>query len=186
MAEIATIARPYAEAAFRLAEASDGGLTQWSAALSRLAQVVDAVEVKNLIGNPRVTAKQLTELLVSLAGDANAQVQKFVSTTRHVYQPLILLFSKKVWDQLSPDERKILVDAAAETQPYNRRLSREADAKSLETLRTKGLTVTEFPAPSVAQLRERLKPVVEKYSREAGESLVREMLSEIDKVRTRK
>ena len=114
------------------------------------------------------------------------EVQKFVSTTRHVYQPLILLFSKKVWDQLSPDERKILVDAAAETQPYNRRLSREADAKSLETLRTKGLTVTEFPAPSVAQLRERLKPVVEKYSREAGESLVREMLSEIDKVRTRK
>jgi F-type H+-transporting ATPase subunit delta len=80
MAEIATIARPYAEAAFRLAEASDSGLTQWSAALGRLAQVADAAEVKHLIGNPRVTAKQLTELLVSLAGDANAQVQKFVST----------------------------------------------------------------------------------------------------------
>lgn len=80
MAEIATIARPYAEAAFRLAEASDGGLTQWSTALGRLAQVAEAVEVKHLIGNPRVTAKQVTELLVSLAGDANAQVQKFVST----------------------------------------------------------------------------------------------------------
>lgn len=80
MAEIATIARPYAEAAFRLAEVSDGGLTQWSAALGRLAQVAEAVEVKHLIGNPRVTAKQLTELLISLAGDANAQVQKFVST----------------------------------------------------------------------------------------------------------
>ncbi len=80
MAEIATIARPYAQAAFRLAEASDGGLTQWSTALSRLAQVADAVEVKHLIGNPRVTAKQLTELLISLAGDANAQMQRFVST----------------------------------------------------------------------------------------------------------
>ena len=79
MAEIATIARPYAEAAFRLAEASDSGLTQWSAALGRLAQVADATEVKHLIGNPRVSTKQLTELLVSLAGDANAQVQKFVS-----------------------------------------------------------------------------------------------------------
>ena len=79
MAEIATIARPYAEAAFRLAEASDSGLTQWSAALGRLAQVADATEVKHLIGNPRVSTKQLTELLVSRAGDANAQVQKFVS-----------------------------------------------------------------------------------------------------------
>ncbi|MFO1281813.1 MAG: TRAP transporter substrate-binding protein [Burkholderiales bacterium] len=114
------------------------------------------------------------------------EVQKFVSTTRHVYQPLILLFSKKVWDQLSADERKILLDAAAQTQPYNRTLSREADAKSLETLRTKGLQVTEFPPSSVAQIRERLRPVVDKYSRDAGEALVKEMMSEIEKARGRR
>ena len=114
------------------------------------------------------------------------EVQKFVSTTRHVYQPLILLFSKKIWDQLSADERKILLEAAAETQPYNRKLSREADAKALDTIRTKGLAVTEFPSQSVAQLRERLKPVVEKYSKEAGEPLVREMMADIEKVRARK
>jgi TRAP-type transport system periplasmic protein len=114
------------------------------------------------------------------------EVQKYVSTTRHVYQPLILLFSKKVWDQLSADEQKILLDAAAETQPYNRKLSREADAKALETLRAKGLAVTEFPPQSVAQMRERLKPVVDKYSKEAGEALVKEMTAEIEKVRARK
>jgi TRAP-type C4-dicarboxylate transport system substrate-binding protein len=34
------------------------------------------------------------------------EVQKHVSTTRHVYQPLILLFSKKIWDQLSADEQR--------------------------------------------------------------------------------
>ncbi len=111
------------------------------------------------------------------------EVQKYVSTTRHVYQPLILLFSKTVWDRLSPDERKILQDAAAETQPYARKLSRDADVKSLETLKAKGLIVTEFPAQSVAQMRERLKPVVDKYSKEAGEPLVKEMQAEIDKVR---
>jgi TRAP-type transport system periplasmic protein len=114
------------------------------------------------------------------------EVQKYVSTTRHVYQPLILLFSKKVWDQLSADEQKILVEAAAETQPYNRRLSRDADAKALETLRTKGLTVTDFPPQSVAQMRERLKSVVDKYSKEAGEALVKEMTAEIEKVRARR
>jgi tripartite ATP-independent transporter DctP family solute receptor len=114
------------------------------------------------------------------------EVQKFISPTRHVYQPLILLFSKKIWDQLSPEEQKILLEAAAETQPYNRKLSREADAKALETLRTKGLTVTEFPPASVAQMRERLKPVVDKYSKDAGEPLVKEMMAEIEKVRGRK
>lgn len=80
MAEIATIARPYAEAAFRLAVGSENGLSAWSAALGRLAQVAEAAEVKQLIGNPRVSARQLTDLLVSLAGDANAHVQKFVAT----------------------------------------------------------------------------------------------------------
>jgi TRAP-type transport system periplasmic protein len=111
------------------------------------------------------------------------EVQKYVSSTRHVYQPLILLFSKKIWDTLSADERKILLDAAAETQPFNRKLSREADAKALETLKAKGLAYTEFPPQSVAQVRERLKPVVEKFSKEAGEALVREMDAEIAKVR---
>ena len=114
------------------------------------------------------------------------EVQKYVSSTRHVYQPLILLFSKKIWDTLSADERKILLDAAAETQPFNRKLSREADAKALETLKTKGLSYTEFPPQSVAQMRERLKPVVDKFSREAGDALVKEMNAEIAKVRAAK
>lgn len=114
------------------------------------------------------------------------EVQKHVSPTRHVYQPLILLFSRKVWDTLSAEEQRILLDAAAETQPFNRKLSREADAKALESLRAKGLTVTEFPAAAVAQVRERLKPVVDKYSREAGEALVKEMAAEIEKVRVRR
>lgn len=114
------------------------------------------------------------------------EVQKFASTTRHVYQPLILLFSKKVWDQLSADEQKILLEAAAETQPYNRKLSRDADAKSIETLRAKGMTITEFSPQAVAQVRERLKPVVDKFSAAAGEALVKEMQAEIEKVRSKK
>lgn len=112
------------------------------------------------------------------------EVQKYVSTTRHVYQSMILLFSKKIWDQLSGDEQKILMDAAAATQPYNRKLSRDADAKALETLKSKGMIVTDFPPESVAQMRERLKPVFDKYSKEAGEPLVKDMLAEIAKVRS--
>ena len=114
------------------------------------------------------------------------EVQKYVSTTRHVYQPLILLFSKKIWDQLTPDEQKVLLEAAAESQPYARKISREADAKSLEALKAKGMIVTDFPPQSVAQMRERLKPVVEKFSKDAGEATVKEMLAEIEKVRARK
>lgn len=114
------------------------------------------------------------------------EVQKYASTTRHVYQPLILLFSKKVWDQFSNDERKILLDAAEETKPYARKVSRDADVKALETIKAKGMIVTDFPPQAVAQVREKLKPVTDKFAKEAGEALVREMYAEIEKVRGRK
>ena len=114
------------------------------------------------------------------------EVQKYASTTRHVYQPLIVLFSKKIWDTLSADERKILLDAGKEAQPFARMMTREADAKALESLKAKGLNVSEFPPAAVAQMRERLKPVIDKYSKEVGEAMVNEMQAEIDKVRGRK
>lgn len=45
--------------------------------------------------------------------------------------------------------------------------------------------VTEFPAEETARMREKLTPVADKYSHEIGEPLMKEMLAEIEKVRTR-
>ena len=47
------------------------------------------------------------------------------------------------------------------------------------------MTVTEFPAAETERMREKLKPVVDKYAQEVGEPLMKEMLAEIDKVRGR-
>ena len=113
------------------------------------------------------------------------EVQKYVSTSNHVYQPLILLFSKRVWDRLSNDERTILSQAATEVQAEARSMSRDANVKALEDLKGKGMTVTEYSPQAIAQTRERLKHVVEKHSKDFGETLVREMHAEIQKVRAR-
>jgi len=111
------------------------------------------------------------------------EVQKYASTTRHMYNPLLVIFSKKIWDQLSNDERKILLDAANEAKPYERNVSREADAKALDSVKSKGMTVTEFPPQEIARMREKVKPVTDKYTKEAGEALVKELYAEIEKVR---
>ena len=97
------------------------------------------------------------------------EVQKYASTTKHVYQPLILMFSKKIWDTLSKDEQEILLVSGKEAQPFARKIVRDADAKSLASLKDKGLIVTDFSPASVNQMRDRLKPVIEKFSKEAGE-----------------
>jgi TRAP-type C4-dicarboxylate transport system substrate-binding protein len=70
--------------------------------------------------------------------------QKYASNTRHAYSPLLVLVSKRFWDQLSADERKILQDAATETKPIQRETSRSMDAKAMEELKGKGMTITDI------------------------------------------
>jgi F-type H+-transporting ATPase subunit delta len=78
MADRSTIARPYAKAAFRQAQASSQ-LDRWSTLLDRAAAGVADARVASLIGNPRVTPVQLAELVTSIAGEnLNDQQQNFL------------------------------------------------------------------------------------------------------------
>jgi tripartite ATP-independent transporter DctP family solute receptor len=114
------------------------------------------------------------------------EVQKYASTTKHVYNPAALIFSKKNWDQLSGDERKILQEAANEAIAYERGVSREMDAKSVEGLKSKGVVITEITAQERARMRDKLKPVTEKYEKQAGEQLIKELHGELAKARAGK
>jgi F-type H+-transporting ATPase subunit delta len=77
MAESLTIARPYAEAAFKLARDANS-LPQWSDALSRLAAVAGNSAAHDLIGNPRVTDDQLAALVADVAGSLSPEQRNFV------------------------------------------------------------------------------------------------------------
>jgi F-type H+-transporting ATPase subunit delta len=68
MAELTTIARPYAEAAFRLAREGNA-LPVWSQMLRLLAGVIADPKVAGALDNPRLTAGDKEALLLSLCGD---------------------------------------------------------------------------------------------------------------------
>jgi TRAP-type transport system periplasmic protein len=111
------------------------------------------------------------------------EVQKYASNTRHAYSPLLVLASKPFWDQLSEPERKILLDAADETKPYQREVSRALDAKAVEVLKKEGMTITEVSPEDRNRMREKLKPVVEKHQKTINEALVQDLNAELQKVR---
>jgi F-type H+-transporting ATPase subunit delta len=69
MAEKATIARPYAKAAFEHARAT-GEFARWSQVLAATASVVQDEQVRKLLGNPRVTSADLVNLVADVCGDA--------------------------------------------------------------------------------------------------------------------
>ncbi|HZF24468.1 MAG TPA: F0F1 ATP synthase subunit delta [Burkholderiales bacterium] len=68
MAELATIARPYAEAVFRLAKEGNA-LGTWSEKLAFIAAVYHDPQMQAAIGNPRVTANDVERLLLAISGD---------------------------------------------------------------------------------------------------------------------
>lgn len=78
MAETVTIARPYAEAVFKLAN-QDGTLGKWSEMLQFAAAVVADPEVGALIDNPQVDEEKLQAFLLSVSeGKIDAQGQNLV------------------------------------------------------------------------------------------------------------
>ena len=68
MAELTTIARPYAEAAFRLAR-DENALGTWSAMLRLVTEVVANREMAGALDNPRLTAGGKEALVLSVCGD---------------------------------------------------------------------------------------------------------------------
>ena len=68
MAERATVARPYARAAFAHAKET-GRLAQWSAWLARARETVASDEFQRVQHGPGVQSSQLTELIAGVAGE---------------------------------------------------------------------------------------------------------------------
>ena len=80
MADKLTVARPYARAAFAEARGEDR-LAPWSQALKVAAQVVQDPRVASLLDNPRVTAAELAELVIGIAGpELGEHGENFVRT----------------------------------------------------------------------------------------------------------
>jgi F-type H+-transporting ATPase subunit delta len=78
MAELTTIARPYAEAAFRIAR-EQNALPAWSSMLRMVGAVVADPKVAAALDNPRLTAAAKESLLLSVCGDGlDPQARSFV------------------------------------------------------------------------------------------------------------
>ena len=110
------------------------------------------------------------------------EVQKYLTLTNHQYNPQSLIFSKKVWDTLSPAEKKVLEESALEAARFQRQVNRDAAAGQLDALKKAGMQVAEFSPAEQAKLREKLKPVIDKHGA-AIAATVAELQAELAKLR---
>ena len=111
------------------------------------------------------------------------EVQKHIVLSNHQYNPQSVIMSKKVWDSLTPADRKLIDDAADESTKFQRKEARAAVASNLELLKKNGMLVTQLSASEQEKLREKMKPVIAKFSSSVGEATVNEMMTELAKLR---
>ena len=102
--------------------------------------------------------------------------QKHVTLWGYVADPLIFSVSKQVWDTFSPEDQKILREAAVEAGKYGKELARkgitESDPATLKEIEGLGVRVTKLSAEEQKAFQTVTRPVYDKWKTRIGADLV--------------
>lgn len=97
------------------------------------------------------------------------EVQKYVSMTDHVWGAATLVLSKPVWEKLSPEDQKILSDAATEWGQQQRQMVAEATDQTIARLKENGM---EFNEVDKSAFETAVKPVWDANAETFGPELM--------------
>jgi tripartite ATP-independent transporter DctP family solute receptor len=138
-------------------------------------EVYTAMETKAIDGHENS--------LAAINSNRFQEVQKYLSLTGHAYNAVALLASRKTWDRLNDEERKLVADAAREAALYERGVSRQLNGSLLDKLKKDGMQVNEVTPAEKQRLAEKLQPVVDKYAGIIGGDWMQRMNGELGKLR---
>jgi len=148
MADKTTIARPYAKAAFEQAR-GENRLAPWSDALRVAATVVSDQRVQRLLGNPRVTANELAQLVIDIAGpQLGDHGTNFVRTLAENHRLAYLPEISTLFDELK-DEAERIVDVTVTSAAPLDDTQRKTLAAALERKLKRGIRMQCHTDPSL-------------------------------------
>jgi tripartite ATP-independent transporter DctP family solute receptor len=97
----------------------------------------------------------------SFVFDNHFTVAKYYTLTEHLIVPEMLVFSKRVWEQLSKDDQALIKKLSRETQMEERTLWGKYEQLAMEKAKAAGIQVIEVPDKKPFQ--DAVKPVWDKY-----------------------
>jgi tripartite ATP-independent transporter DctP family solute receptor len=86
---------------------------------------------------------------------------KYFSRTGHLIIPELLVFSKRVWTQLSKEDQELITRVAKEAQREQRTLWYDMEKKSIDEMKKSGVEIVEVADKAAFQAK--VKPVWDKY-----------------------
>jgi len=109
------------------------------------------------------------------------EVQKHLSLTRHVYNNMIHVMSKKVWDKLTPEQQKIVKEESQKAGQFMRNTMKDQEADLLKNLKKVGMQVVE--TPDIKAFRAVMGPAYERIGEYAGKENVEKFIKMVEAAR---
>ena len=117
----------------------------------------------------------------SLLNDAkHTEVLKYAVNSEHNYSMHVLLMNKKKWDSLTPEQRKILREAAKEANDWQRKESVVLEEKAWQAFRDRGIKIHMLTDAERAELKAKTRPAYEKFAKEVPADIL-QLLEETQK-----
>ncbi len=100
------------------------------------------------------------------------EVQKYLMLTGHMVGNMAVLINGKTFEKLTPEQQKILQEAALEAGKYQSDLTLKRDEENIKTLAEKGMTVVTL---DVEPFRKLSSSIIPQYEKEWGVGLYKRM-----------
>lgn len=107
------------------------------------------------------------------------EVQKYLALTRHCYNSMVHVMSKKAWDKLTPEQQKIIAEESKKAGEYMRQTLVSEEAGLIEKLKGLGMVVT---TPDLAPFKAKMGPAYERIAQYAGKENVETFLKMVEKL----
>jgi TRAP-type C4-dicarboxylate transport system substrate-binding protein len=111
------------------------------------------------------------------------EVQKYLSLTKHMYNPAMIVWSKPLYDKLTPAEQGVLQQCGADSRDEQRRINRQQNVESLERLKKLGMAVNEVSPAEIARMREKVQPLYDKQAAAIGPEMMDLVTADLKRIR---
>jgi len=119
MAELATVARPYAEAIFKAA-LEKGPLGTTSEALARVAAGARDPQMHSLLSNPKVSAAQKNEVFAAVVGDKRDDlVANLVALLVDNHREVLIGDIAEQFEELKREHERVVIARITSAQPLS-------------------------------------------------------------------
>lgn len=99
--------------------------------------------------------------------------QKYVVMTNHVLHSITITMSKKIYDKLPAEDKKLIESAAAETVKWGRQQANSRVGDRVSTLKKNNTQILELSPAMIAEMRKASNGVYEMTRKDVGADLVK-------------